>query len=150
MMRLPFVRRDPSSRLALCWVVALLALGGAAVVPALSACDGPVNPNCTLRDCFSGLKFELGDNVPPAFVLTVWDAENPDRRRVVECSDSEGPCSAGFGFIYLEEFTPERIGVSVNGQILTQDFRPPYEKVFPNGEHCPGMCRVATMVLDFG
>lgn len=61
-----------------------------------------------------------------------------------------GPCSIGFRFIHLDAFAPERIGVSVNGLTLTEDFAPPYRKFFPNGEHCPGECRVATVLLDFG
>ena len=128
------------------------------VVAAIALILSPTIPGdfCTLVGCVgSGVTLEL-ENLPADSSYEIAVINPAGESLALSCDGNdmqEGitpQCSSEKVYIRLEEdYAPEEFTVTIilNGEQVSEVFRPDYEISQPNGEGCPPTCYYATVVM---
>jgi hypothetical protein len=108
----------------------------------LSAALGGCRQQCTELGCIErGLVIELAPSIAARGVSRV----------AVAFDGTTQSCSSAVPTCRIDDRFPERVTLSwMKGDraVRTEQRLVTYNEAFPNGEQCPGRCRVARLALD--
>lgn len=107
----------------------------------LAGCNPVIT--CTLIGCHNGLVVQF-DRMPTQPFRVEAIVPNDPAQHVVECDANRCP------HVLFPDLLPEQVTIRVTtaAGTRTQEFRPKYENLYPNGRRCGPACRQATVTVQ--
>ncbi len=125
--------------------IAQAALAVTIACASISACDGVLSKECSLRACAAELTVLVHGQADVEYTVFASAPDEEVRTTTCRIDSSADTCAAYFAYFHPAEVT---VRVLWADQEVTEQYTPNYETTHPNGPDCSPTCYEATIEVD--